>query len=86
MCQTCNQIPCVREAVELVADATFEERVEEVWASEFGAQLFNLITEMDFPGKLRLYFSGRRQLTLAMIRALLLKQEEFPKRERSELR
>jgi hypothetical protein len=53
-----------------------EHAVEDVYVDVFGAQLHNLYTMQDYPGKRKLYHSARCAVVKAMIRAMLLTSEE----------
>lgn len=55
-------------------------QVEAIYRSDFGAQLFNLFTMSQFPGKKELYFSARHQVVEAMIRAMLDEQAQHGER------
>ncbi len=62
------------------AVAELEAAVEEVYHSDFGVHLFNLYTTEDFPGKKKVYFSGRKKLVQSLIQTMLIEQRTYPDR------
>ena len=63
------------------AVAALEAAVEEVYHSDFGVHLFNLYSTEDFPGKKRVYFSGKKKLVKTLIQTLLIEQKTYPDRD-----
>lgn len=52
-----------------------ENRVEDIYVDEFGRQLTNLLTMVDFPGKTKVYWSARKSIVRSMIQTMLLEQD-----------
>lgn len=63
-------IPATTHSEEEIAHA-----VDNVYVDTFGAQLFNLYTLNDYPGKRKLYYSARTAVVKAMIRAMVVESE-----------
>ncbi len=56
--------------------------IQTVWASEFGAKLFNLYTtEPTMQNRAPLLFSSRIKVVRAMIGAMLIAEQEFIERD-----
>jgi hypothetical protein len=51
-----------------------ERAVEDVYHSDFGITLFNMLTVVDFPGKRVVPFSARKRIVKATIQTLLVEQ------------
>lgn len=50
--------------------------IEDVYVSDFGVNLHNAIFALDFPGKEVVLPTARKEIVVAMIRAMLLEQEQ----------
>ncbi len=64
--------------------AELEHQVQDIFNDHFGVKLCNLVSIEPFHGKKKLFYSARKRVTLAMIQAMLLEQNDQYDRNDSE--